>query len=45
MTNILSEMLQSKSVDHVKAVELIDVLKETLTHYRSEAKTFGRRYL
>ncbi|KAF4118575.1 hypothetical protein G5714_000626 [Onychostoma macrolepis] len=41
--NILSEMLQSKSVDHSKAVELIDALKETLTNYRSEAflKTYA----
>lgn len=35
--NFLSEMLQSKTVDHAKAVELIEALKETLLHYHSEA--------
>lgn len=46
-SNILSEMLQSKSVDHSKAVELIDALKETLTNDRSEAflKTYGQKHL
>ena len=29
----LSDMLQSKTVDYAKAVELIEALKETLLHY------------
>ena len=33
----LSDMLQSKTVDYAKAVELIEALKETLLHYRCEA--------
>lgn len=35
--SFLSEMLWSKTVDHAKAVELIEAFKETLLHYRSEA--------
>lgn len=36
-SSFLSEMLQSKTVDHAEAVEFIDALKEKLLHYRSEA--------
>lgn len=34
---ILPERLKSKSVDHSKAFELTDSLKETVTHYCSES--------
>ncbi|KAK0132564.1 Zinc finger MYM-type protein 1 [Merluccius polli] len=33
----LSDMLQSKTVDYAKAVELIEALKEILLHYHCEA--------
>uniref|UniRef100_A0A8C4F7V8 HAT C-terminal dimerisation domain-containing protein n=1 Tax=Dicentrarchus labrax TaxID=13489 RepID=A0A8C4F7V8_DICLA len=36
-SNFLSDMLQSKTVDYAKAVELIEALKETLVQYRSQA--------
>uniref|UniRef100_A0A3Q2NU83 Uncharacterized protein n=1 Tax=Fundulus heteroclitus TaxID=8078 RepID=A0A3Q2NU83_FUNHE len=36
-SNFLSDMLQSKTVDYAKAVELIEALKETLVLYRSQA--------
>lgn len=34
-SKFLSDMLQSKTVDYAKAVELIEALKETLVNYRS----------
>ncbi|XP_062853960.1 zinc finger MYM-type protein 1-like isoform X2 [Trichomycterus rosablanca] len=36
-SKFLSDMLQSKTVDYAKAVELIEALKETLIQYRSQA--------
>lgn len=35
-TNILPEILKSKSVDQSKVVELTDALKETVMHYCSK---------
>ncbi|XP_041856904.1 zinc finger MYM-type protein 1-like [Melanotaenia boesemani] len=35
-SKFLSDMLQSKTVDYAKAVELIEALKETLVTYRSQ---------
>ena len=40
MTTFLSDMLQSKTLDLAKAVELVEALKETLVQYRSEASFY-----
>ncbi|KAI4881461.1 hypothetical protein NFI96_000613 [Prochilodus magdalenae] len=42
-SKFLSDMLQSKTVDYAKAVELIEALKETLVQYRTEVRRTLRR--